>query len=85
LPSTQSQSRACRGKEASETVKLDHMVKHGLLTAEEAREVVDVVSLLAKLVVMGDISPHCLDVVIDQLAREKCDAWRARNRGQAPK
>jgi len=56
------------------------MVRHGLLTKDDAEEVESLVSLLVDKVRAGDISPHFFEVVVDKLGAAKCAAWRARNR-----
>lgn len=71
---------AARRRGPSETVLLDHMVEHGLLTREDAVEVESLLSTLTRLVLGGDITEHFADFVIERLAAAKCAAWRVRNR-----
>jgi hypothetical protein len=64
----------------SATSRLEHMVKHGLLTEADGNEVVCLLSTLAARVRQGDISAHFADFIVQKLAAAKCAAWRARNR-----
>lgn len=72
-----------QGRQSWETSRLEHMVKHGLLTESDAREVESIVSLLCERIVSGEMSEHFADVIVRKLATEKCAAWRARNRGES--